>query len=136
MPSLYVGSPEIGRSASHHPDTASVKLLVVVGFASRYHAWKFQVWPGGRDTRLEGDREDAERISAQLERINVPYSFGNRSVWQARIAAALGNRDQAMVFLRRAFSEGTSMDDWIHREPAFRSMVDHPTIQDLLQPSG
>jgi tetratricopeptide (TPR) repeat protein len=85
---------------------------------------------------LQGDREDAERISTQLEDLNVPYSFGNTSVWQARIAAALGNKDQALVFLRRAFSEGTSMDDWIHREPAFRSMVDHPTFQDLLQPIG
>ena len=85
---------------------------------------------------LHGDREDAERISVQLDGISVPYSFGNTTVWQARIAAALGNRDQAMVFLRRAFSEGTSRGGWIHREPAFRSMVDHPTIQDLLQPSG
>jgi len=84
---------------------------------------------------LLGDREDAERISAQLEDINVPYSFGNTSVWQARIAAALGNKDQAMGFLRRAFSEGTSMDDWIHREPAFRSLVNHPPFQELLQPA-
>ncbi len=27
-------------------DTASVKLLVVPGFASRYQAWNFQVSPG------------------------------------------------------------------------------------------
>lgn len=85
---------------------------------------------------LQGDREDAERISTQLEDLNVPYSFGNTSVWQARIAAALGNKDQALVFLRRAFSEGTNMDDWIHREPAFRSLLDHPPFQDLLQPIG
>jgi len=85
---------------------------------------------------LQGDREDAERISTQLEDLNVPYSFGNTSVWQARIAAALGNKDQALVFLRRAFSEGTNTDDWIHREPAFRSLLDHPPFQDLLQPIG
>ena len=85
---------------------------------------------------LQGDRTDAERISAQLEGIDVPYTFGNASVWQARIAAALGNGDQAMDFLQRAFSEGTSMDDWIHREPAFRSLIDHPSFQDLLQPIG
>jgi tetratricopeptide (TPR) repeat protein len=85
---------------------------------------------------LQGNRAGAERISEQLENINVPYSFGNTSVWQAKIAAALGNKDQAMVFLRRAFSEGTGMDDWIHREPAFRSLLDHPAYQDLLQPIG
>ncbi len=85
---------------------------------------------------LQGDRADAERISAQLEGIDVPYTFGNASVWQARIAAALGNGDQAMDFLQRAFSEGTGMGDWIHREPAFRSLIDHPPLQNLLQPSG
>jgi tetratricopeptide (TPR) repeat protein len=85
---------------------------------------------------LQGNRADAERISEQLGNINVPYSFGNTSVWQAKIAAALGNKDQAMVFLRRAFSQGTGMDDWIHREPAFRSLLDHPPYQNLLQPIG
>jgi tetratricopeptide (TPR) repeat protein len=85
---------------------------------------------------LQGDRADAERISAQLEGIDVPYTFGNASVWQARIAAALGNGDQAMDFLQRAFSEGARMDDWIHRELAFRSLIDHPSFQDLLQPIG
>ncbi len=84
---------------------------------------------------LQGDRASAARISAQLEGMNVPYSFGRTSIWQAKIAAALGNKDQAMVFLGRAFSEGTSMDDWIHREPAFRSLSDHPPFQALLQPA-
>ena len=85
---------------------------------------------------LQGDRANAERISAQLEATKVPYSFGGTSLWQARIAAALGNKDQAIDFLQRAFSEGTSMGDWIHKEPAFQSLLDHPPFQALLQPNG
>jgi len=85
---------------------------------------------------LQGDRANAERISLQLEGTKVPYSFGGISFWQAQIAAALGSKDQAMVFLRRAFSEGTSMGDWIHKEPVFQSLLDHPPFQDLLQPTG
>jgi TolB-like protein/tetratricopeptide (TPR) repeat protein len=85
---------------------------------------------------LQGDRANAERISAQLEGMNVPYSFGDISVWQSRVAAALGNKDQAMVFLRRAFSQGAKVDVWIHRDPTFRSLLDHPPFQDLLQPVG
>jgi TolB-like protein len=85
---------------------------------------------------LHGDRASAERISAQLEGTRVPYSFGGTSFWQAQIAVALGNKDQAMAFLQRAFSEGTSMGDWIHRDPVFRSMLDHPPFQTLLQPIG
>ena len=84
---------------------------------------------------LQGDRANAERISVQLEGTKVPYSFGGTSLWQAQIAAALGNKDQAMAFLRRAFSEGVSMGDWIHKEPVFRSLLDHPPFQDLLQPN-
>jgi hypothetical protein len=83
---------------------------------------------------LQGDRANAERISAQLEGTKVPYSFGGASLWQAQIAAALGNKDQAMVFLQRAFSEGIRMRDWLHRTPAFRSLLDHPPFQALLQP--
>jgi tetratricopeptide (TPR) repeat protein len=85
---------------------------------------------------LQGDRANAERISAQLDGTREPYSFGGTSFWQAQIAAALGNKDQAMVFLQRAFSEGTSMGEWIHKEPVFRSMRDHPPFQALLQPIG
>jgi tetratricopeptide (TPR) repeat protein len=85
---------------------------------------------------LQGDRANAERISAQLEGTKVPYSFGGTSFWQAQIAAALGNKDQAMVFLRRALSEGTWLGDWIHRESTFRPLLDHPPFQALLQPIG
>jgi tetratricopeptide (TPR) repeat protein len=85
---------------------------------------------------LQGDRANAKSISAQLEVTTAPYSFGGISFWQAQIAAALGNKDQAMTFLQRAFSEGTSMGEWIHKDPVFRSMLDHPPFQALLQPTG
>ena len=35
-------------------DTASVKLLVGPGLVSRYHAWKFQVWPAITETAPVG----------------------------------------------------------------------------------
>jgi len=92
--------------------------------------------PLGLARALQGDRGNAERISAQLEGTKVPYSFGGAAFWQAQIAAALGNKDQAMVFLGRAFSEGVTMDDWIHRAPAFRSLLDYPPFQAMLQPIG
>jgi hypothetical protein len=96
----------------------------------------FILGPLGVAKALQGDREYAERISEQLEGIKVPYSFGGTSFWQAQIAATLGNKDQALVFLRRAFSEGVRMGDWIHKAPAFRSLTDHPPFQALLQPIG
>jgi tetratricopeptide (TPR) repeat protein len=85
---------------------------------------------------LQGDHADAERISAQLEQTDVPRSFGGISIWQAQIAALLGNKDQAMVFLRRALSEGARLGAWVHSRPAFRPLLDHPPFQAFLQPQG
>jgi hypothetical protein len=66
--------------------------------------------------------------------MNIPYSFGGPSAWQAQIAAALGNKDQAIVFLQRAFSEGAFLDGWIHTRPVFQPLRDYPPFQVLLQP--
>jgi tetratricopeptide (TPR) repeat protein len=96
----------------------------------------FILGPLGVARALQGDRLFAERISEQLEGIKVPYSFGGTSFWQAQIAATLGNKDQALVFLRRAFSEGVRMGAWLHKAPAFRSLTDYPPFQALLQPIG
>ena len=85
---------------------------------------------------LQGDRMEAEHISVELERMNLPYSFGSISAWQAQIAALQGNKDQAMIFLRRAASQGTRLDDWIHRQPAFKSLLNYPPFQALLKPTG
>jgi tetratricopeptide (TPR) repeat protein len=85
---------------------------------------------------LKGDRTDARRISARLEELDVPYSFGGIPLWQAQIAASLGDKEQAMILLRRAVSEGISLDDWIHRQPTFRPLLDYPPFQALLQPTG
>jgi tetratricopeptide (TPR) repeat protein len=85
---------------------------------------------------LHGDRADAERISAHLEAMHLPHSVGDISAWQAQIAASLGNGNQAIAFLQRAFSEGTWHTEWIHTRPAFRPLLDYPPFQALLQPSG
>ena len=115
---------------------ADEAIVLLEPLQQRYPERFFLLGALGVARALQGDRTDAERISAKLEGIDVPYTFGNASVWQARIAAALGNKDQAMDFLQRAVSEGTGMDGWFHREPAFRSLLDHPPFQDLLQPIG
>ena len=117
-------------------DRVDEAIVLLEPLQQKYPKRFFLLGALGVARALRGDREEAERISAQLEDIILPYSFGIMSVRQAQIAAALGNEDQAMVFLRRAFSEGTGMDDWIHRNLAFRSLVYHPSFQDLLQPIG
>jgi len=90
----------------------------------------------GTARAMKGGRQEAERILGQLEEMEIPHSFGGVSVWQARIAAALENKDQAMAFLQRAFSQGTAQDDWLHRQPEFRFMIDYPPFKAFLFPDG
>ena len=65
--------------ATHHWNvmpTASVKLLVTVGLASRYHAWKFQVSPGCAAVNPMGvgsDEIDGEdQAAAAPRRLDLP----------------------------------------------------------------
>jgi len=119
-------------SAGHVDESIALLELLDQEDPNRF----FILGPLGVAKALKGDRAYAEHISARLEGTKVPHSFGGTSFWQAQIAATLGNKDQALVFLRRAFSEGVRMGDWIHKAPAFRSLTDHPPFQALLQPIG
>ncbi len=62
---------------------------------------------------LQGDRKEAERISAQLEGMDLPYSFGSISAWQAQIAASLGNMDQTFNIVTK-INKSTEIRDLCH----------------------
>jgi DNA-binding SARP family transcriptional activator/TolB-like protein len=82
------------------------------------------------------NRAEAERISAVLEGLEHPYLFGEHTYWRARIAAQLGERDQAVALLRAAYAQGFKW--WLppHSEPDFESLRDHPPFRELLRPKG
>lgn len=84
----------------------------------------------------QGDRAAALRISASLDGMARPYLFGQIPYWQARIAAVLGQREQAVTLLRRAFAEGREfgLDD--HVDPDLRLLRDDPAYLELIRPRG
>lgn len=56
---------------------------------------------------LRGERTRAEVVIAELARgDSEPHSFGVPAFWRARIAAALGETDQAVDLMRQAFARG------------------------------
>lgn len=86
---------------------------------------------------LRGERARAEAIAAELARDTSPYTFGAPTFWQARIAAALGEDDEAVDLLREAFARGyrTSTEVW-HTIPEIRRLVEHPGFQELTRVKG
>lgn len=83
-----------------------------------------------------GDRVGAERISAWLAALDDPYLLGNNTYWRARIAALLGEREQAVALLRAAYAEGQKWWLPLHFEPDFESLRSYPPFQELMRPKG
>ncbi|UCF20945.1 MAG: hypothetical protein JSU87_05985 [Gemmatimonadota bacterium] len=84
-----------------------------------------------------GDREEALRISSELDSLEVhPVTSLPRPVWRASIAALLGEKERAVALLLEAFSNGLYYGTWLHADPDFQSLHDYPPFQDLLRPKG
>lgn len=75
-----------------------------------------------------GERTDAERISVELERIE---EADWRLINQARIAAALGDRDRAVRLIRRMTMRG-----YLHQEVEFEELKGYPPFEELQRPRG
>lgn len=61
-----------------------------------------------------GDSVEAALRSAILARQNAPYGFGRATMWRARIAALLGQQDEAVQLIRAAFSQGFGRGELTH----------------------
>ena len=83
-----------------------------------------------------GRRQDAERIAARLAALERPYLFGLNTYWRAKIAAVLGEREQAMTLLRTSLAEGHHYGLGIHNDADFASLHSDPAFRRLLHPRG
>ena len=89
-----------------------------------------------------GNRALAGRISAELDALRGPYLFGRHTFGRARIAAVLGEREQAVRLLRTAFAQGhpyryaTVSHERPHAHPDFATLRDYPPFQQLMEPKN
>ena len=89
----------------------------------------------------QGKRREALQISEELLAVREDL-HGLQSLWRARIAARLGERENAVKLLGQAFSEGTMhhpaypahRGSFWHTDPDFESMRDYRLYQDLIRP--
>lgn len=83
-----------------------------------------------------GDRESALGISAQLRDMDRRYMFGVNSMARARIAAALGEPDEAVALVRDALAGGYRHSLALHRDAYLEPLRDYPPYQELTRPRG
>ena len=88
----------------------------------------------GHAYAVSGERDKANQILTELreasrQRYVSPYLF-------AVIYLGLGDKDQAFVWLDKAFQDRSSFLIWLKVEPQFDSLRDDPRFQDLLRRVG
>jgi hypothetical protein len=97
----------------------------------------------GVATAREGDRAEALRISGQMVAFVRPYPlFGQPTLWRARIAAVLGERDEAVGLVREAITQGLFPLDvaqgfgyamWLHCDTDFDLLRDYTPFKAVLE---
>ncbi|HUQ81055.1 MAG TPA: BTAD domain-containing putative transcriptional regulator [Gemmatimonadaceae bacterium] len=70
----------------------------------------------------DGNRAGAVAGMATLAAISRPFLFGRPLQWQARIAAALGDRSRASSLALAAFASGAELDVMTHADPDLRAI--------------
>ena len=86
-----------------------------------------------------GDRESALRFSSQLSEFEVtrPFARGLVLFHRARIAAALGDNEEAVRLLKQARELGVWGQGELHSKIWFpQSLRDYPPFQEFVRPKG
>jgi TolB-like protein len=73
-----------------------------------------------------GDSAGARAAFARFSRSRTPSRMGAPTLGAARVAAALGESDRALVLIGRALQEGLELDLWVHRDPEFERLRRDP----------
>lgn len=95
----------------------------------------FLRYSGALAARL-GDREEALRISEALSALDRPYTWGGPTFDRARIAALLGEAEEAVRLLRQAHGQGLGFDISWHRDMDLEPLRGYPPFEEFLRPKG
>jgi tetratricopeptide (TPR) repeat protein/TolB-like protein len=82
-----------------------------------------------------GDREEAFRISKQLEEIKGPYLWGRPTYHRACIASLLGEKEAAVRLLQEAVSQGREYR-YLYEDMDLDPLRDYPPFKELIRPKG
>jgi serine/threonine protein kinase/tetratricopeptide (TPR) repeat protein len=84
-----------------------------------------------------GDREEALRVLGERPEGDAPWVAGGNALWQARIAALLGEQQRAVDLLKTAIAEGALVvPAQAHYHMDFEPLRDYPPFQEFVRPKG
>jgi hypothetical protein len=75
------------------------------------------------------------RIADEL-RAHAAYLYGDHTFWRACIAAALGQKDDAVELLREAMAQGRNSPIAVHRDPNLDPVRGYAPFEELIEPKG
>jgi DNA-binding SARP family transcriptional activator/predicted Zn-dependent protease len=90
---------------------------------------------GAISARL-GQPARAREISGSLGDLDRPYLLGQHTYCRARIAALLGEREEAVRLLWQAVGEGISFGVGVHADPDLEPLRDFPPFLEFIRPKG
>jgi len=82
-----------------------------------------------------GNKEEALKISKQLEELERPYLNGGHTFWRARIVAVLGEKVNAVSLLREALTQGVSYS-YVLPDMDLELLSDYRAFIELIKPKG
>jgi tetratricopeptide (TPR) repeat protein len=109
--------------------------LFQILFAESPHAYWYLGMLGAIAAR-RGDRDSALAVRHMLAEIDVPYARGVPTAYRARIAAVLGEQDEAVALLRQSFEEGRPCCEWTHTDPDMRLLIGYAPYDRFVKPKG
>jgi tetratricopeptide (TPR) repeat protein len=80
-----------------------------------------------------GQRASAMLVADSLAQRRKRYELGIPSLYRARIAATLGDRDLAVEALRQAFAEERPFQVWVHRDLDLEPLHGYPAFERILR---
>jgi tRNA A-37 threonylcarbamoyl transferase component Bud32/TolB-like protein len=83
-----------------------------------------------------GLADSARTIDRALARLDLPDLRGQHTLWRARIAAVLGDKDSAVTLLRQAFAQGLGYGIWLHVDTDLEALRDYKPFKELVRPKG
>jgi serine/threonine protein kinase/tetratricopeptide (TPR) repeat protein len=90
----------------------------------------------GRVAARLGDRDEALRVFDELQTIDRPYIFGKQDYASAQIASILGDYEQAVVLLAKAFDQTYEYTSPVLNDPDLLLMRGYPGWEELIRPKG
>ena len=84
-----------------------------------------------------GNVSAAQSIMTDLLEDGRAYSFGRRKRWAGKIAALLGQREQAVRYIRESFVEGQQYGyyRWLH-DVDLDGLAGYEPFEELMRPKG